>query len=83
MSEALKQAEGIQRAEASPNTGDLAIASVESKLKPVLVKRAKKVAETIAAYNRQEDEFIAKKLGFSSLEMTVESLDVAGLFGNL
>lgn len=82
-SEVNHQAGGVKRTEAASPTGDLAIASVASKLKPVLVGRAKEVAETIAAYNREEDEFIAKKLGVSSLEMTAESLDFPGLFGNL
>jgi hypothetical protein len=63
--------------------GELAISSVGSKLKPILTQRAKDVAKTIADFNKAEDEFIAKKLGASSLAAAESILDVAGFFSTL
>lgn len=63
--------------------GELAIATVGSKLTPILTKRAKDVAEAIASYKKAEDEFIAKKLGASTLTTPESTLDVAGFFSTL
>jgi hypothetical protein len=63
--------------------GELAISSVGSKLRPILTQRAKDVAKTIADFNKAEDEFIAKKLGASSLATPAGTFDVAGLFETL
>lgn len=64
-------------------TGELEIATVGSKLKPILTKRAAEVAKTIADFNRAEDEFITKKLGASNLKTSESTLDVSGLFATL
>jgi hypothetical protein len=58
----------------------LELATVGSKLKPILAKRAEQVAKTIADFNKAEDAFIAKKLGASTLATPSNGLDVAELF---
>jgi hypothetical protein len=63
--------------------GELALPSVGNKLKPILAKRAAQVAKTIADFNQAEDEFIAKKLGASSLSAPEGRVDVAGIFAEL
>jgi F0F1-type ATP synthase gamma subunit len=71
----------VEQMKGQPNDGgELAIASVGKKLTPILTKRAEQVAKTIAEYNAAEDDFIAKKLGASSLSTPESGLDVMSLF---